>query len=156
MFETKTNLSDETVDVLQGLIRTNIDSRDGFLEAAENVEDSALAQLFRETASQRGDQVSELSSLVAVNSEEPKQSGTSAAAMHRAWMDLRTALGGGRTAVLSEAERGEDHIRDQYQDAIKKCSISPVSDVLHRHFIQVKASHDRIRDLRDAFAASKS
>lgn len=149
--ETKTTLRDETISALQDLIQINIDSRDGFREAADKIEDITLASIFQELSSQRNDQASELRTLVSANAEEPKKKGSAAAAIHRTWMDLRAALGGGNYAILAEAERGEDHIKDKYEAELKSVPASAVSDVLHRHYAAVKASHDRIRDLRDEY-----
>jgi uncharacterized protein (TIGR02284 family) len=148
---TKTALRAETVLALQDLIQVNIDSRDGFNDAAEHVEDVTLAAIFQELSSQRNDQISELRTLVAANAEEPNASGSAAAAVHRGWMDLRAALGGGAAAILSEAERGEDHIKGKYEDALKNEETMGVRDVLSRQYAAVKLAHDRIRDLRDEY-----
>lgn len=150
-YETKTTLNKDTIDVLQSLIQVNIDSREGFHEAAENVDDLSISSLFRELASQRNNNVSELRSLVSTNMEEPQDSGSTAASMHRTWMDLRAALGGGVSAMLSEAERGEDHIKAKYEETLKKTAGSAVTDVLNRQYADIKAGHDRVRDLRDAY-----
>jgi uncharacterized protein (TIGR02284 family) len=64
-------------------------------------------------------------------------------------MDLRSTFGGGEDAILSEAERGEDHIKAKYEEAIadlKGCSCVPT---LTREYASVVASHNTIRDLRD-------
>ena len=151
--ETKTTLSTATVNALQDLIQINIDSRDGFQDAAEHLDDFTLASLFRELAAQRIEQASELRALVADNGETPEKQGSVAAAIHRAWMDLRSAFGAGAAAILSEAERGEDHIKAKYESVIKNLSGCAATDVLHHHYAAVKKSHDRIRDLRDEYNA---
>ena len=48
--ETKTTLKDKTLKKLQKLIRANIDSYDGLREAADQIEDQAVAELFRNLA----------------------------------------------------------------------------------------------------------
>lgn len=151
--ETKTTLTDKTIETIQGLISVNIDSRDGFKEAAEKVEHNSVAQLFCDLAEQRNQQVSELRTLVHSNDEEAEDAGSMAAAAHRAWMDLRAAFGAGTQAMLDEAERGEDHIKAQYEEALKECAGSAVTDVLNRQYAAVKNAHDRVRDLRDSFSA---
>jgi uncharacterized protein (TIGR02284 family) len=153
--ETKTTLTDETISTIQELIQVNIDSRDGFREAADNVEDATVINLFRELAAERSQQASELRSLVNANHEEPESNGSLAAAAHRTWMDLKTALGGGTASILNEAERGEDHIKGKYEAALKNSAGSAVSDVLNRHYADVKKTHDRVRDLRDAYKNRK-
>lgn len=146
---TKTTLSKDAIAVLQDLIQINIDSRDGFNEAIEKIDVVSLSATFEQIARQRNDQISELRTLVAANAEEPEKKGSVPAAMHRAWMDLRSVLGGGATAILSEAERGEDHIKAKYEEALKSKDVAAVRDVIERQYVAVKKSHDRIRDLRD-------
>ena len=153
--ETKANLSKESVKHLQDLIQINIDSKDGFAEAAEQVGDDRIAALFRQVGQIRGKNADELQGLVALNNEEPVERGSIAAAFHRTWMDVRSKVtGSDKAAVLAEAERGEDHIKAQYEEAVKADPGSAISDVLHRQLAEVKAHHDQIRDLRDAYQAA--
>ena len=48
--ETLTNLNESTINGLQKLIRYNIDSYEGFRDAADEVKDADVAKLFRELA----------------------------------------------------------------------------------------------------------
>ncbi len=154
--ETKLSLNKETLAEVQDLVQVNIDSYNGFLEAAEKIDDEQLAQLFRSYSSERSAQAAELKGLLGANGEQPAEKGSMAAAVHRAWIDVKAAFtGGGVHAVLAEAERGEDHIKHMYEDAIKSTSGSAINDVLHRQYAHVKSAHDRIRDLRDSHAAAK-
>lgn len=148
--QSKTRLSDATLDRLQDLIQVNIDSRDGLAEAAVKVEDATLAATMEQLALERNDQVSELRTLVGANSKDPQNKGSVAAAAHRAWMDLRAALGGGPHAILSEAERGEDHIKSVYEKALEEAEPA-VADVIGRQYAAVKKAHDRIAALRDEY-----
>lgn len=147
--ETKTNLNDKTIEMVQKLIRINIDSRDGFKEVADKTDDAPLKAMFEEFAEQRDSHVNELQTLIHANCEEPRDTGSYAAAAHRTLIDIRAALGGGTHVMLIEAERGEDQIKEAYEDALKDNPATAVSDVLHRQYEAVKSAHDRIRDLRD-------
>jgi uncharacterized protein (TIGR02284 family) len=51
---------------------------------------------------------------------------------------------------LAEAERGEDHIKRAYEDVLTETAGSPMNGVLQVQYSQVKAGHDKVRDLRDA------
>lgn len=144
------NLSDEAMGWLQKLIEVNLDSRKGFAEAAENLENNQeLESLFCRIANERSAQASQLQALVAASGEEPEAHSSMSAAAHRAWMDLRTALGGGNQAVLEEAERGEDHILHTYEDAIHDLAGSPCAPTVQQQYAAVKASHDFVREMRD-------
>jgi len=148
------NLPQKSIDWLQDIIQINIDSRDGFKEAADNLKgkDPALEATFRQLSTDRGEQAHELQSMVASNAEKPTKSGSVAASAHRTWMDMRTALGGGVQAVLSEAERGEDYIKGKYESAMKDLAGCGCCSTLQEHYTAVKSSHDKVRDLRDAHA----
>lgn len=153
--ESKTTLNAETIDVLQELIRVNTDSRKGFHEVADHTDDARLETLFRGLGMQRGLQAEQLKLLVDANGETSKDSGSMAASAHRAWIDLRSALGGGTTAMLEEAERGEDQIKETYESALKKSAGSAVTDLLNEQYREVKAAHDKIRELRDSYKSAK-
>jgi len=149
-------MSDTAAETVQDLIRLNVDAAEGFTAAAERVEDARVAELFREYAAQRSSNAEALKASVAFNGEEPAQSGTTRGTLHRWWLEIRGTVTGGDTAkVLADAETGEDVIKHRYEDAIKECAGSPVAELLTSQYRNVKAAHDHVRDLRDAYKASK-
>jgi uncharacterized protein (TIGR02284 family) len=145
-----TRIDDATLSTLQDLIQVNIDSQKGFREAADSVVDMSVSSLFRLLAAERKQQAADLKSLLAQYGAEPGDSGAMAVPAHRAWMDFRKAVGGGLSAVLSEVERGENHVEEKYENALKGSSAPPFHDVLNRQSAAVKQAHDRVRDLREA------
>lgn len=150
MLETKANLNEETVEALQDLIEINLDSVAGFQQAADSIDHQGLQTLFRKVASERQMHADELKGFVRYNREEPEDSGSVAGAAHRQWLNLRAAINGGDPkVVLIEAERGEDAIKEKYEDLIKKTAGSAMNDVLLRQYAEVKRHHDLVRDLRD-------
>ena len=150
--ESKLNLEKETIRKLQDLIQSNIDSEQGLSEAAEKVDDNRIASTFRQVAQGRASHARELQSYVIANDQEPEDSGTASGAIHRGWTSMRSAINGGDAYVmLIEAERGEDRIKEAYEDTLKETAGSAVNDVLQRQYAQVKKGHDLIRDLRDAY-----
>ena len=149
--ETKTNLDDSTIEGLQKLIRYNIDACKGYRESAEQVKDKFAQELFVKIADQRSDFADTLQQYVAFNGEEPIDEGSTMAAVHRAWIDVRSALNGGKVyPVLCEAERGEDYIKAAYESVLKETAGSAMNDVLTQQYAQVKLGHDGIRELRDS------
>ena len=150
--ETKQSLNEATVKKLQKLIRANIDSYDGFRESAEELSDKKLATLFREIANERSALATELQNYVEWNGEEAEDDGSATAGVHRAWINVRSKLNGGDPyVILIEAERGEDHIKNAYEDVLKDTAGSAMNDVLLAQYSVVKAGHDKVRDLRDAY-----
>ena len=148
--ETKIDLTQETKKVVQELLQLNIDSRDGFRYAAQQTENLTLISLFDKLGAERDSQAQELSACLAINDENPNREGSFAAALHRSWMAVREAFSSNNEfAVLAEAERGEDTIKQAYESALKEHPGTAMNDVLQRQYRQVKMAHDRIRDLRD-------
>lgn len=151
--ESKTHLEQSTINKLQKLIRANIDSYNGYHEAAEELSDERLSTLFRDIGDQRSAIATELQKHVEFNGEEAVDDGSVAAKIHRVWINIRGKVSGGDAhAILQEAERGEDHIKQAYEDVLKEIPGSAMHDVLHNQYATVKAGHDQIRDLRDSFA----
>lgn len=154
--ETKSNLREETVEGLQKLIRYNIDSFDGYREAAEEVEDTRLKTLFASIAQERSELASELQNFVEWNGTDAEDDGSVMAAVHRVWIDVRSLFSGGDSyAILAEAERGEDQIKEGYEEVLKETAGSAMNDVLQAQYARIKKQHDQIRDLRDAFKAAE-
>ena len=143
--ETYLKLDEWTLAKLQDLIQINLDSRDGLREAARNLNDKTVIELFQDIARDRENQAADLSRLVSTNGEVPQNTGSAIAAAHRVWIDVRSLLGGGMQAMLSEAERGEAYINMKYEDAIKNCTNYAVSEILQNHYAAVKATYEAIR-----------
>lgn len=151
--ETKANLTEETIEKLHDLVRINIDSRQGLLDAAEAIEDNSVADVFRKVAGERAKFADELKMYVTWNEETAPKEQSFASKVHQCWMNCRAKLNGGDAhVVLIEAEYGEDQIKEAYEDALKDNPGSAMSEVLHSQYAVVKKGHDQIRDLRDAYA----
>ncbi len=149
--EDAASLSRDTVDRLRQLVQINIDSAEGFRHAADALQDKVLAADFRVWAVDRTCQGDELTRYVEMNEQSAPEERSWMAALHQTWLDFRAAITAGDTqAVLAEAERGEDLIKERYEEALTETAGSAVNDVLQRQYASVKQVHDRVRDLRDA------
>jgi len=150
--ETKLDLNEETLAALRDLIQANVDSRDGLRYCAEKIEDMTLQSTFLRLADERDAQADELCQYVEWNAEDARKSGSYAAAVHRTWIAIRDMVAVDDTyAILAEAERGEDQIKNAYEESLKNTAGSAMNDLLLQQYTQVKASHDHIRDLRDSY-----
>ena len=149
-------MANETViSTLNTLIETCKDGQNGFQDAAENVERSDLKSLFFECSQQRAQFAGELQSLVRELGGDPEQSGSVAAAVHRRWIDVKSLITGkDESAVLSECERGEDLAVNTYKTALNEELPSNVSSIVQTQYNTVKATHDRIKSLRDSANAA--
>jgi len=139
-------------EVLENLIETLRDGQQGFKEAAESVKDPQLKSLFSEYSKQRARFLAELrNNAQSPDERETKVSGSAAGALHRGWINLKSAVTKGDDhSVLAECERGEDSAVEEYQKALNDGLSAPVREMVARQYTQIKAAHDRIRDLRDS------
>jgi uncharacterized protein (TIGR02284 family) len=150
--ETITDLNSKTLDKLHDLVQMNVDSCEGFQEAAEKIENPLLERSFNEFSHQRQDNVNQLKQYLKLNDDfNGKEKGSFSADLHRIWMGIREKLSSDNVAViLSEAERGEDHIKNLYEDVLKEIPGTPLNGILQRQYTDIKKSHDQIKELRDA------
>lgn len=151
--ETITNLDKDTLKGVKSIIEINIDSSKGFQDAAERIENADIAGYFRQCSARRAQFAEQLKRVVDLNGQDAPDSGTVKGTLHRWWLDIRgTIQNGDEHAVLAEAERGEDAIKHEYEDVLKKTAGSPLNAVLTDQYSSVKETHDTIRDMRDARA----
>ena len=146
----------ESISTINDLIETLKDGQEGFRQAAEAVEDPELKSLFNEYSLQRARFAGELQSdAIGLGESNPEKRSSAAGAMHRAWIDLKSAITKHDDhAILAECERGEDSAIKEYQTAMEEEELAaPVREVISRQYAEVKRAHDRIKYLRDAAAS---
>lgn len=143
------------VSTLNGLIATTRDSIEGYSDAAEKANNDQYASMFRHFADQRQRVVGELTQTVRDCGGDPDTSGTVAGAAHRTWMDLRNAVTGtDDKAIIAEVERGEDHIKAKFEEAMRETDLSPkTSQTIANCYQSIREGHDRVRDLKHALNA---
>lgn len=147
----------EILSTINSLIETLKDGQEGFRQAAEGVQDPELKLLFNEFSMQRSRFAGELQSeAIGLGESKPEDSGSATGAMHRAWIDLKSAITSKDDhAILAECERGEDSAIKEYRDAMEKEELSsPVRNLISRQYTEVQSAHDRIKQLRDAAKTS--
>jgi uncharacterized protein (TIGR02284 family) len=143
------------VSVLKNLIETCKDGQKGYQDAAEHVKRSDLKTYFNEQSMERGRFAQELQNeLPKVGEPDKKVSGSASAAMHRAWIDTKVALGGGDKTILESVEKGEDDAKEAYQKALSGSLPTNVVEIVRRQAASVLRAHDQVRMLRDTAAAA--
>src|SRR5437016_6704042 len=138
--------------VLNNLIETLKDGQEGFKQAAESVRNPALKLLFSEYSQQRSRFATSLQAAASkFREEKPETSSSATGALHRGWINLKSAItGGDEHAILAECERGEDSAVEEYKKALDDGLSPSAQDLVLSQFAEIKAAHDRIKSLRDA------
>ncbi|MEP6822806.1 MAG: PA2169 family four-helix-bundle protein [Chthoniobacterales bacterium] len=146
----------EVISTLNSLIETLKDGQEGFRQAAEAVKDSQLKSLLNELSMQRSKFAGELQSqVVQLGEPEPEDSSSTAGALHRAWINMKSAITSQDDhAILAECERGEDSAVAEYKRASEAELPGDVRSIVSRQATDVKAAHDKVRNLRDARKSS--
>jgi len=148
----------KTVETLNDLIETLRDGQHGYKTAAEDVEAPELAQMFNRYSEQRAEFVTELQTRVRSLGADVEETGSVAGSMHRGWINIKSALSTNEPqAVLAEAERGEDAAVDAYEKALNNEDLDLATrDIITRQYQEVKAAHDKVKQLRDGISYRKA
>ncbi len=143
----------QTISILNALIETLKDGQQGFKAAAESVQADDLRRLFDSYSLQRSKFAGELQALAnSLGEHEPETSGSLSGAIHRGWVNLKSALTAQDDhAVLAECERGEDTAVAEYKKALETRELpSNIRATVAAQSEEIHSAHNRVRDLRDA------
>lgn len=141
------------ISTINDLIETLKDGQEGFRKASEAVRDFKLKMRFGEYSLQRAKFAGELQNeAITLGEHNPENTSSTTGALHRAWIGLTAAITShDEHAILAECERGEDTAVNEYKKAMEEEEISaPIRETISRQYAEVKSTHDRIRELRDA------
>jgi len=137
------------IHVLNGLIETTIDSVDGYAEAAKDAENAQFRDLFLARANERRQVAARLREAVRREGGEPADDGTVLASAHRAFVGLRSSMSHGDKAVIDEVERGEDHIKAKYDEALKDEKLSMAArETIQQAYASVRQGHDQMSAIK--------
>ena len=140
--------NDQILDHLNHLVEINKDAEAGFLNAGENVKNSELETQFTGYAKQHAKFAAELQNQIEHLGGNPPHRGTVGGAIHRGWLDVKSALTGhSAAAILSSCESGEDSALAAYADAEADISTGQVFTLLQKQREQVTAFRTRLNRL---------
>jgi uncharacterized protein (TIGR02284 family) len=149
----------KVIEVLNDLIKVNMDRIEGYEKAAEEVKDSFEAEVksvFYEMAEESRRYKDALSREVISLGGTPATDTTAAGDIYRAWMDMKVAFTGNDVlAALQSCEYGEDSALKSYKKALEKDANWPAEtlNLVSNQRQSLKASHDRIKRYRDEHAS---
>ena len=142
------------ISVLNGLIATTLDSMKGYEDAAKDAESTQYATMFAEFARDRATVATDLQNQVRNLGGDPELDSSMLAAAHRTFMDLKQAITGkDDKAIIQEVERGEDHIKAKFEDAMKDGDLPPATKAaITEAFASVREGHDKMSALKHSMA----
>ena len=139
------------ITVLNSLTKTTLDSMKGYADACEE-SDGTYREMFDSMSRERSQVASKLQAQVAVLGGDPEDDSSFTAAAHRTFMDLRAAISGREEEqIIKEVERGEDHIKNKYEEALKDGDLTvETRQVIEQGYESVRKGHDRVSAIKHA------
>lgn len=132
-------------EVLNMLIETCKDGAMGFKTAAEHVDNPELRAMFLNLAEERDRFAAELLPYAQRLGGAAASEGTNIGAIHRKWIDLKSALvRHDDHALVIEASRGDRATVHAYKDAIEGMLPPEARDVIERQFEVFKTEHEKL------------
>lgn len=145
----------DEISTLNSLISTTIDSITGYEDAASNSEGGRFQQMFRDRSNERQRVVEDLRSEVRRLGGEPEEGGSFMGKTHQRWLDLKAAVTGrDDQAIINEVERGEDYLKEKFEEALDGDKLTGDSrSAVERCYQSVRAGHDQISQLKHGMQA---
>jgi uncharacterized protein (TIGR02284 family) len=147
--------TEKAIRILEELVETCRDGQNGYRDAAEHVTDSNLRHFFNQQSLERAGFAAELEEeLISLGEKDPDRTGSAVAAIHQAWIDLKSTFGGGDHAILESVESGEGKAKNSYAKAAQSADLPEyLAAMVRKQYVSIQAAHDHVRSLRDTRAA---
>ena len=146
----------EEIKEMNDLHELMADSRKGYNEAAKKVDSPELAQFLQRLSAQRDSMQTELAAEIRrFKPDDRLKDGTAKGTLHRAWMDIREALGSSDDVnMLDECERGEKYLVERFDTVLGTAGIAPTSkQLLSIQRQQVQENLTEVKGLRETLKA---
>lgn len=137
--------TDHDINVLNTLIKTILDSRKGFLDAAEDAKSTEFAAFFADFAGRREQAAAILQNEVRRLGGSAEDEASFLGAAHRTFLNIKQLfVDRDDKAIINEVERGEDYIKEKFDIALSDGKVSSSTrSVIENAYISVREGHDR-------------
>src|SRR5437879_5635681 len=136
----------KTISRLNHLVSIANDGKYGFENAAQDVQDVTLKQLFRQYSAQRDEYVNGLKNMIERCGGTPGKDGGPLGALHRTWMDIKsTFAAGSREAILNTCITGEEAAEKAYAEALKENITDEAKQLITMQLSGIEASLNSLR-----------
>ncbi len=142
---------DETVKQLNQLLEKSYDAEKGYKNAIEKVESPRLKTFFQARAMDRSRFATELHNELHKLNEEPTTKGSVAGAIHRTWMDVKTAwTNDHEESILEECIRGEKASVEEYKEALQgETILAGVIPTIQGQLTHIENTLNTVKKLED-------
>jgi uncharacterized protein (TIGR02284 family) len=146
--------TDHDIHVLNSLIKTTLDSRKGFQDAAEDAESTHFASFFSDFAQRRAEAAAVMQEEVRALGGNPEDDSSFLGAAHRTFLSLKEMfVSRDDKAIVDEVERGEDYIKEKFQEALADNDLGDAARAaIMRANESVQAGHARASELKHSLA----
>ena len=143
-------MTNKTVDILNDVTKTLIDSQKGYQQAAEKVDENyALRSQFLQRADQRQQMINRFQSRVRTFGAEPQTEGGVTGAAHRMWNDFTSMFQSDEKAALNAIDDGEEFLAEQVGDKLDDNEIDMESRQLLRQAYTSAKQGERFAEIME-------
>jgi uncharacterized protein (TIGR02284 family) len=113
------------IDALETVATTLQDSVTGYEDAAENVSDASIKDYLMKRAQERRGLLDEFRQHLTRLGGNSEIKGSVSGTLHQRWLDLRSMFQDDTKAAVAEVERGEEHLKEQFDSYLNGSDVSP-------------------------------
>jgi uncharacterized protein (TIGR02284 family) len=147
---------EDTISELNRLIETCRNGELGYAEAARLIDDSKLQTTLQDYSKERAGFVKALQAEVKKLGGTPADSGTLGAALHRGWMEVKSAATlGSPGAILSACETGEDSAWTHYKHVVDSDMTGASRAMVDKQWEKVKEAISHLQHLQGELTVKK-
>lgn len=145
-----TPMTDEEVALFQELLNLNSDDYNGYMTAANGLNNTDYAELFRQYAQERQQNADELGKLLQRNGHGVNKAGTFAGLLRQGWINLEARLTQGDATIFGECEQMDALTLSAYQDVMGKTTNEELMGLLREQFTRIRNAYERVKNLHSA------
>ncbi|WP_339693339.1 PA2169 family four-helix-bundle protein [uncultured Parasphingorhabdus sp.] len=140
-----------SMDILNDILETLIDSAHGYEKAAEIADRTTFKNFFSRRAASRRAMAASVRNEITALGGTAENDGTILASAHRVFMGLSAALQDNDEAAIEAVETGEEYLRMKFEKALERDELSVSAKTLLRNYQgELRADGRLIDHLEDA------
>ena len=145
------DLNKRLIDGLNHLVTICNDGKYGYETAAEDADSAALRGMFQGYSQERAEFIKQLNAEIRKLGGDPDQGGGPLGAIHRTWIDVKTALSSkDNKAVLGACITGEKAAVSAYSDVLEKNELpADTRALLNQQRRSIEEALNKVEGLHD-------